>query len=175
MLLAAGLMTMMSLVACSFGKTTDHPVEGEFIVIWDRGAGPSFDQHFTDHLTAKFPNATFEETFVIREFRYLGAAGMCGIPLMCTTLQRKICPGTSSCLKARWLPICSSPGILSRWMIISIRISASSTEWTAGRWNLPGSRETARSTAFPSAKMCMPSTITPRYSMNWAFLIRRTG
>lgn len=172
-LVVAVLMAMTVLVSCSDEKA-DNRIEGEFTVIWDRGAGPSFEQHFANHLMAKFPDATFEQTFIVREFRFLGGGRDVYHPLDVYDIAEKDLPGDIIMFESTLAPYLFKSGYLEPLEDHLSTVLGIVDRRTAGRWILRGNRETAPCTAFLSAKMCMRSTTTPRFLMNWAFPIRPT-
>lgn len=110
-LVVAVLMAMTVLVSCSDEKA-DNRIEGEFTVIWDRGAGPSFEQHFANHLMAKFPDATFEQTFIVREFRFLGGGRDVYHPLDVYDIAEKDLPGDIIMFESTLAPYLFKSGYL---------------------------------------------------------------
>lgn len=44
-LIVSVLLAMMLLASCLGEGSKTPAIEGEFTIIWDGGAGPSFDQH----------------------------------------------------------------------------------------------------------------------------------
>jgi len=103
---------MLFLASCMESGGKIKTIDGPFTVIWDRGAGPSFETHFANHLSAKYPEAAFEQTFIIREFRYLGGGRDAMHPLDGYDIAEKDLPGDIIMFESTLAPYLFKSGYL---------------------------------------------------------------